>query len=84
MDSDHDRCRNQAAFRRMQAALANAYGEGQFLAIAGGRVIADAETFAALRSRVQSLGIDPSHVLVVQAGTEYPESAVIFRGSRHP
>ena len=69
---------NQAAFRRLAALINETYPHGRFVAIAGGKIIADAASFAELESSLKSLGHDSADVLVVQAGVEYPESAVIF------
>jgi hypothetical protein len=48
------------------------------LAIDEARIIADAETFDELTDALTALGKDPREVLIVQAGTHYPESAWIL------
>lgn len=73
-----DRAANHAAYQRQKEAIARTYEAGRFVAIAGGRIAADAPTFGELRSRLAALGKDSPNVLVVQAGVDYPESAVIF------
>jgi hypothetical protein len=73
-----ERQRNQAAFRQLRSVIQQTYPPGRFLAIGGGKIIADAATFGELDSALQSQGQDSADVLVVQAGVEYPESAVIF------
>jgi hypothetical protein len=70
--------RDQAAFRALSGFIQQTYPPGQFVAIAGGRIIADAANFAELDSTLKALGQDSVDVLVVQAGVEYPESAVFF------
>jgi hypothetical protein len=78
MDPAQERSFNHGAYRRMKDTLVQAYGPGRFLAISGGKVVADADTFAQLRSLLTAQGKDPAQVLIVQAGVEYPETAVIF------
>ena len=54
------------------------YGAGRFVAIRGGKVVADGATLTELRSRLAQMGFDPAQVLIVQAGADYLETAVIF------
>lgn len=75
---DQERAANHAAYLRLKGAIARTYKHGRFVAIAGGLIIADADGFDDLRSRVAAVGKDSAEVLVIQAGVEYPESAVIF------
>jgi hypothetical protein len=86
MDPVQERQRNEAAFRRMEAALAQNYPPGRFVAIGEGRVVADADRLDALRALLQAQGKDPGQVLVVRVGEEYPETGVILveSGSRDP
>ncbi len=78
MDSHREHQLNQDAFRRLKEAIAQTYPPGRFVAIAGGQIIADSERFDELRSLLMILGKDPTEVLVVRTGEEYPETAVIF------
>ena len=78
MNTTGERQRNQAAFRRLSALIQQSYPSGRFVAIADGNIIADAENFAELELSLNTLGHDSVDVLVVQAGVEYPETAVIF------
>jgi hypothetical protein len=73
-----DRDLNQAAYRRLAASINQTYPPGRFVAIAGGQVVADAERFDEVHSRLIALGIAPSEALVVEAGVEYPDPVVIF------
>ncbi len=73
-----DRAANHAAYRRLKDEIARAYEQGRFVAIASGRIVADAENFYELRSRLVALGKDSPEVLVVQAGVDYPETAVLY------
>ena len=69
---------NHAAYRRLKEEIARAYKPGRYVAIAGGQVVADADGFDELRTRLAALGKDLPDVFVVQAGVDYPETAVIF------
>jgi hypothetical protein len=73
-----DRQLNQAAYRRLAASINQTYPAGRFVAIAGGQVVADAERFDELHSRLIALGIAPPEALIVEAGVEYPDLVVIF------
>ncbi len=69
---------NHVAYRRLKDTIARAYKPGRFVAIAGGHIVADADSFGGLRACLAVLGKDSPEVLVVQAGVDYPETAVIF------
>ena len=73
-----ERAANHAAYRRLKDAIARTYKPGQFVAISGGQIVADADGFEELRARLAAAEKDPAEVLVVQAGVEYPDTAVIF------
>ncbi len=77
-----DRAANHAAYRRLKDAIARDYKRGRFVAIAGGQIVADADGFDELRSLLAAAGKDSAEVLVVQAGVDYPETAVIFSTSQ--
>jgi hypothetical protein len=78
MNSTQKQQANQTAYRQLSAAINRDYPRGRLVAIAGGQIVADAADFDELRATLQSLGKDPAQTLVVEAGVEYPESAVIF------
>lgn len=78
MNEHQERMTNHTAYRQMKDQLAQVYGAGRFVAISNGQVIADADSFTHLRDALISSGNDPTRVLIVQAGIEYPESVVIF------
>jgi hypothetical protein len=69
---------NQAAYRRLAASINENYPPGRFVAIAGGQIVADAESFRALHARLTDMGIAPPDGLVVQAGETLPDYVVIF------
>ena len=82
VDIDREQQQNQIAFRQLEATIARTYPHGRFVAIAEGRVVADAPSLDALRPLLTALGKDPGQVLVVQAGVDYPEYSVIFLAER--
>ena len=51
---------------------------GRFVAVESGAVVADAESHRQLVEKLQSQGRSPKDLLILQAGIEYPASAVIF------
>ena len=73
-----ERQRNQVAYRQLSGFIQQTYAPGRFLAIADGKIIADAASFDELTAALERQGQDSVEVLVVQAGVDYPESAVIF------
>ena len=72
----HDQ--NQTAYQTLRDVIDSQYPAGQFVAIDGGRVIADAESFDALRSRIQALGKIAEETFIVQARASHPQQVVIF------
>ena len=78
MDPSTEESTNQAAYRRLRNSIDSGYPRGRFVAIAGGKIVADAERFGELDLMLDQMGFDSPEVLVIQAGVEYPESATIF------
>lgn len=78
MDSTQERQLNQTAFRQLHGFILQNYPAGRFVAISGGRIIANAASFVELDAVLHHMGKHTPDVLVVQAGVEYPETAVIF------
>lgn len=75
---------NQQAFRQLRDFIQGNYPPGRFVAIATGKIIADAATFADLDAKLIAIGQETSDILVVQAGVDYPDSAFIFmQASKH-
>jgi hypothetical protein len=56
------------------------FAAGRFVAVEAGQIVADAESHRELVEKLQSQGKSPQGLLIVQAGVEYPQSAVIFFG----
>ncbi len=78
MDNIQERQLNQAAYRRLSDLIKKTYPTGRFVAISGGQIIADAASFDELRSTLDRMGLKSPEVLIVQAGIDYLESAVIL------
>lgn len=82
LTAEHER--NEAAFRRLKPTIDGTYPAGTFVAIHGGRIVADAKNLVTLRERLAAEKIPPRESLVVQAGVDYPETMRIgvgFSGS---
>ena len=54
------------------------YPPGQFVAVESGQVIADDESHRKLVEKLKSLGKSPNGMLIVQAGVDYPDTAMIL------
>jgi hypothetical protein len=51
---------------------------GRFVAVESGRIVADADSHRQLVEKLHAQGKTPKDLLIVQAGVDYPDSAVIF------
>jgi hypothetical protein len=80
-NSVSEREKNQRAFRKLKSFIDQRYPRGQFLAIDGGRIVAGSRSFDELSIALASMGKDSKEVLVIQAGVDYPEKAIIFLGN---
>jgi hypothetical protein len=69
---------NQHAYRLLKEQIDSKYPRGRFVAIAGGRIIADAANLNELIPLLQSQGFSPPDTLAVEAGVDYPEYAIIL------
>ncbi len=69
---------NHAAFRSLKPTIDQTYPRGRYIAIDGGRIVADAGSFTELTDVLKATGKDSPEVLVVQAGVDYPEYAFIL------
>jgi hypothetical protein len=75
---------NQAAYRRLKDSIRDHYPRGRFVALAGGQIVYDADTFSEVFKEVTARGLRPTDVLVVQAGMEHPEYADILLSGGRP
>lgn len=73
MSYDHEREVNQAAYEKLRDQIDKNYPKGRFVALGGGEIIADAESFEAMLSKLTELGWEPLKTMVVQAGDDTPE-----------
>src|SRR2546430_26547 len=78
MDPNQERQFNQAAYRQLSGFIQHTYPPGRFVAISGGKIVADAVSFEEINKLLHQMGIHSADVLVVQAGADYPETAVIL------
>jgi hypothetical protein len=69
---------NEAAFRRLEDRIKQSYPYGQFVALMGGEIVADAADFDELDAKLEAAGCDPFDAFVIQAGHHYPRHAIIF------
>ncbi|MBY0522192.1 MAG: hypothetical protein K2R98_02270 [Gemmataceae bacterium] len=81
MDPIQARQKNQAAYRTLKSTIDQSYPAGQFVAILEGSVVADASGIPELTAALTARGSNPKEALVIQAGVEYPEAAIIFAAS---
>jgi hypothetical protein len=70
--------RNNAAYRRLREQIRESYPQGWFVAIADERITGAAADFRQLARQLRAEGKDPRRALIVEAGTDYPESVTIF------
>ena len=77
MANSQERQINQSAYRRLADSIKQSYPPGHFVAISGGRIVADADRFDDLRRTLQALGMDPADALIVQAGVEYFDAVIL-------
>ncbi len=67
-----------AGYDDLKAEIDRRYPEGRFVAVESGRVVADADSHRALVQKLKSLGKSPKGLLIVEAGIDYPDAAVIL------
>jgi hypothetical protein len=65
-------------FAVIQRDVDRRFPAGRFVAVEAGSVVADAESHAKLVEELRSQGKSPNGLVVIQAGVQYPASAVIF------
>ncbi|HEY2415155.1 MAG TPA: hypothetical protein VGI40_23125 [Pirellulaceae bacterium] len=67
-----------AVYGQLKPVIDRQFAAGRFVAIDDGQIVADAPTHRELTRELQSRGMTPKNMLIVQAGADYPMSAVIF------
>ena len=73
MASENEQEINQAAYQRLKHEIAEKYPLNRFVAIGGGKIIADTETFDAMLLNLVEIGWNPRDVMVVKAGAFVPD-----------
>lgn len=73
-----ERALNEAAYRQLKEVIRETYPHGHFVALRGGRIVADAATFEEVYALVEALGGDSVRAFVVQAGIDYPDYVDLF------
>lgn len=68
---------NVLAFKQLKPII-DSYPPKQFVAIAGGKIVADDADIAVLREKLIALGIDPMDSLVDRSGDEWVEELLIL------
>jgi hypothetical protein len=68
----------QAAYERLKDTIKATYPKGWFVAIHGGKIVADAATFDEIDQMLTKRGIPQPEGLVVQVGVEYLDNAIIL------
>jgi hypothetical protein len=84
MDPIQERQLNQASYRQLSSFIQQTDPPGRFVAIAGGKIVADAAGFEEVNSILHQMGDHSPEVLVVQAGVAYPMTVTIFAQDRQP
>jgi hypothetical protein len=83
MNSANEREINQTAYRQLKEVIRTSYPPGRLVAIAGGRIVADSDSFPSLFETITALGLKPPEVLVVQTGAEPPDYVdILLRDER--
>lgn len=78
MEPSPEESQNQAAYRQLRDFIRENYPQGRFIGFAGGKIVADAGSFAELDVMLNQMGFTSPDVLVAEAGIDYPENATIF------
>jgi hypothetical protein len=69
---------NEAAYRHLRPGIDAQYPPGQYIAIDNGQIVDDAPALDELLESLQNRGLEPSNLLVVQAGVEPVTEAIIL------
>src|SRR5215207_3672206 len=72
MTREEHRAVNEAAFPTLKPVIDASYPPKQFVAIAGGKIVADDADFDKLQEKLAALGIERMEALVERAGDPVP------------
>jgi hypothetical protein len=78
MTREEHRAINEAAFRQLKPVIEASYPPRQFVAIAGGKIVADDADIEQLDMKIRALGIDPNNTIVDRVGQEWSEEELII------
>jgi hypothetical protein len=84
MSDRQDTGQDNATYQRLKATIKQTYPRGWFVGFADGQSVGAAATFAELERMLRSLGKDPSRILVVEAGVDYPDHVTILVDAPQP
>jgi len=76
--TDDNGTRFDEQFTLLKADIDRRFPPGRFVAIEDDRVVADAETVRKLVEKLTVMGKDPRQMQAVQAGVDYPKTAVML------
>ena len=76
--SGSDKKQSGQQYEDLKQDIDRRYPPGRFVAIESSQVIADDESHRKLVEKLRALGKSPNGMLIVQAGVDYPESALIL------
>lgn len=78
MTREEHRTINEAAFPTLKPLIEANYPPKQFVAIAGGKIVADDSDFFKLGEKLVAMGIDPMDTLVDRVGEEWSEEEMVI------
>lgn len=78
MTREEHRAINRAAFPKLKPVIEANYPPRQFVAIAGGKIVADDADLFALTDKLNALNIDPSNTIVDRVGQEWSDEEIII------
>lgn len=70
MTREEHRATNEAAFPKLKPSIEANYPPKQFVAVAGGKIVADDADIDQLLAKLAGLGIDPMEAMVDRAGED--------------
>ena len=78
MSETHESPSRSGEYKDLKKEIDSRFPSGHFVAVESGQVIADAGSHRELVQKLEAVGKSPKDMLIVQAGVEYPESAIIL------
>ena len=78
MTREEHRTINEAALPALKPVIDANYPPKQFVAIAGGKIVADDADLYALRDKLYAIGVDPMDTIVDRVGEEWSDEEIII------